>query len=78
MINELRRIRRATINYRNRIVRITIKDRIRYSTVDSIPRRNIFFMNIFLSRRTSYHTSPLLSNQFQYPRQDQMTLNILL
>nr|DAG94497.1 MAG TPA: hypothetical protein [Crassvirales sp.] len=61
MINELRRIRRATINYRNRIVRITIKDRnrivritikdrIRYSTVDSIPRRNIFFMNIFLSR----------------------------
>lgn len=78
MINELRRIRRATINYRNRIVRITIKDRIRYSTVDSIPRRNIFFMNIFLSRRSSYHTSPLLSNQFQYPRQDQMTLNILL
>ena len=50
MINELRRIRRATINYRNRIVRITIKDRIRYSTVNSIPRRNIFFMNIFLSR----------------------------
>ena len=38
----------------------------------------IFFVSIFLSRRSSYHYRPLLSNQFQYPRQDQMTLNILL
>lgn len=43
MINKLRRIRRATINYRNRIVRITIKDRIRYSTVDSIPPEKYIF-----------------------------------
>lgn len=43
-----------------------------------LPHKIIFFMNIFLSRRSSYHYRPLLSNQFQYPRQDQMTLNILL
>ena len=43
-----------------------------------LPHKIIFFVSIFLSRRSSYHTSPLLSNQFQYPRQDQMTLNILL
>lgn len=43
-----------------------------------LPHKIIFFMNIFLSRRSSYHSPPLLSNQFQYPRQDQMTLNILL
>ena len=43
-----------------------------------LPHKIIFFMSIFLSRRGSYPDSPLLSNQFQYPRQDQMTLNILL
>jgi len=38
----------------------------------------IFFVSIFLSRRSSYHSPPPTPNQFQYPRQDQMTLNILL
>lgn len=38
----------------------------------------IFFVSIFLSRRSSYPDSPPTPNQFQYPRQDQMTLNILL
>ena len=49
----------------------------RNNSVGSTPRRNIFFMNMFLPRRSSYPDSPPTSNQFQYPRQDQMTLNIL-
>lgn len=32
-----------------------------------LPHKIIFFMSIFLSRRSSYPDSPLLSNQFQYP-----------
>ena len=43
-----------------------------------LPHKIIFFMNIFLSRRSSYHSPPPTPNQFQYPRQNQMTLNILL
>jgi hypothetical protein len=43
-----------------------------------LPHKIIFFVSIFLSRRSSYHTPLPLLNQFQYPRQDQMTLNILL
>jgi len=43
-----------------------------------LPHKIIFFMSIFLSRRSSYHSPPPTPNQFQYPRQDQMTLNILL
>ena len=38
----------------------------------------IFFVSIFFRRRGSYHSPPPTPNQFQYPRQDQMTLNILL
>ena len=43
-----------------------------------LPYKIIFFVSIFLSRRSSYPDSPPTPNQFQYPRQDQMTLNILL
>ena len=60
----------------------TIKDELRIRISNSIesatPKRNIFFVSIFFRRRSSYPDGPLLSNQFQYPRQDQMTLNILL
>ena len=58
------------------VLNYSIRD-VRNNSVGSTPRRNIFFMNMFLPRRSSYPDSPPTSNQFQYPRQDQMTLNIL-
>ena len=63
MISELRRsIRTTTI----RLIRMATP-----------PEKYIFYEYIFIKANLLPH-KPLLSNQFQYPRQDQMTLNILL
>lgn len=32
-----------------------------------LPHKIIFFVSIFLSRRSSYHSPPPTPNQFQYP-----------
>ena len=41
------------------------------------PQNNIFYEYIFIETKLLPHKPPT-PNQFQYPRQDQMTLNILL